>query len=307
MSEGTISMKKAVPIIVVTWILSLLSTLAIVYFAPNLFSTLKVQIEDGAVTADKISNGAVITAKLADGSVTSAKILDGTVTAIDLADGSVISAKIADGAVATTKIADSAVTTNKIADNAIITIKLADGSVTSAKILDGSVTASDLATGAVTTVTIADGAITTNKIADGAVTNRKLAAQSIPFASTYNTLTVSTTSTSWADIPNTSVSITLSSTSHMIIMFSSEAWLDVQGDYLLVQALVNSTVAYPALGNLIVLTRTTLANSGSYSYVFYLPNVSPGAYNVKIQWKMYLGTSTGSVESRTLTVFALPA
>lgn len=307
MSEGTISMKKALPIIVVTWILSLLSTLAIVYVAPNLFSTPNVQIDDDAVTANKISNGAVITTKLADGSVTSAKILDGAVTAVDLADSSIITAKIADGAVTTTKIADASVTTEKIANNAIITIKLADGAVTSAKILDGSVTASDLSTGAVTTITIADGAITTSKIADGAVTNTKLAAQSIPFASTFSTSTVSTTSTSWTDMPYTSVSITLSTTSHMIIMFSSEAWLDVQGDYLLVQALANSTVAYPAhTGNLIVLARTTHTNSGSYSYIFYLPNVSPGIYNVKIQWRMYSGTSTGSVESRTLTVFALP-
>ncbi|MBS7632401.1 hypothetical protein KEJ15_02095 [Candidatus Bathyarchaeota archaeon] len=307
MGEGAISMKKAIPIIVVTWILSLLSTLAIVYVAPNLFPT-SIQINDGAVTAEKISDGAVITAKLADGSVTSAKILDGTVTAVDLADGSIITAKIADGAVTTTKIADAAVTTAKIADNAIITIKLADGAVTSAKILDGAVTTSDLATGAVTTVTIADGAVTTNKIADEAVTNRKLAAQAIPFASTYSVSTASTTSTSWADMPYMSVNITLSTTSHMIIMFSSEAWLNVEGDYLLVQALVNSTVAYPShTGNLIVLTRTTHNNTGSYSYIFYLPNVSPGVYNVKLQWKMYYGTSTGSVESRTLTVFALPA
>jgi len=34
MSEGTISIKKAVPIIVLTWILSMVTTLALVYFVP---------------------------------------------------------------------------------------------------------------------------------------------------------------------------------------------------------------------------------------------------------------------------------
>lgn len=37
MSEATFPFKKAIPIIVVTWILSLVTTLAIVYVAPNIF------------------------------------------------------------------------------------------------------------------------------------------------------------------------------------------------------------------------------------------------------------------------------
>lgn len=52
MSEGAIPIKKAIHIVVVTWILSLITTLAVVYFAPNIFSPL---------TADKIANNAIIT------------------------------------------------------------------------------------------------------------------------------------------------------------------------------------------------------------------------------------------------------
>ncbi|UCE38729.1 MAG: hypothetical protein JSW00_05735 [Thermoplasmata archaeon] len=37
MSELTLTLKKAIPIIVVTWILSLVTTLAVVYFTPNIF------------------------------------------------------------------------------------------------------------------------------------------------------------------------------------------------------------------------------------------------------------------------------
>jgi len=97
LSKGANAVKKAnLYIIVVAWILSLVSTLAIVYVAQNFIHT---QISDGAVTTTKISSGAVITAKLADGSVTSAKILDGTITATDISDGSIISVKVADGAV----------------------------------------------------------------------------------------------------------------------------------------------------------------------------------------------------------------
>jgi hypothetical protein len=325
MSEGAISIKKAIPIIVITWILSLVTTLAIAYFTPFI-PIEKDQIGDGAVTADKILDGAIITTKLDDGTVTSAKILDATITAEDIASGSIITvkvadeaitttkiaddsittAKIADGAIVTVKLADDAVTTSKIVDNAIVTVKMADGSVTSAKILDGTIVAADLATGAVTSIKIADGAVTTSKIADYAVTDIKLAAGAIPFNSTYSTVSTSTTSTSWVDMPGMSVGLTLDRNSSVIIMFSSEAYLTAGGDYLLVQALVNSTIAYPGTGALITLTTVTATNAGSYSYIFSLPNVGAGYYTVKIQWLSWTGTM-GYVEDRTLTVMALPA
>jgi hypothetical protein len=212
MSGMAISIKKAAPIIVVTWILSLVSTLAVVYVAPNILPLQTRQISDNAVTSEKIADSAVVTTKLADGSVTSAKIQNGTLTAVDLADGSIITINIADGAVTTTKIADgvvttakieeSAVTTDKIADgavttakieddavtsekivdSAVVTTKLVDGSVTSAKIQNGTLTAVDLADGSIITINIADGAVTTAKIADSAVTTAKIADDAVTAA-----------------------------------------------------------------------------------------------------------------------------
>ena len=301
MSERAIPVKKAILIIVVAWILSLVTTFALVYVAPSIFP----------IKTDQIADEAIITAKLADGTVTSAKILDGTITAVDISDGSIITVKIADGNVTTAKIADGAVTTDKIADGAIVTIKLADGSVTSAKILDGTVTAVDLADGsvitakiadgAVTTEKIADGAVTTDKIADGNVTNIKLAANAIPFNSTYITNSSSTTSTSWEDMPYTSMNITLTRTSHLIIMFSSEARNPSATDRIEVRALVDGNTTIPSY---VYFTPSDVTEHGVYTYNFIRPNVSNGTYTVKMQWRVT--GDTGTVYYRTFTVIALP-
>ncbi|MHC3130049.1 MAG: hypothetical protein IBV52_08260 [Candidatus Bathyarchaeota archaeon] len=79
MSGMATSIKKAAPIIVVTWILSLVSTLAVVYVAPNILPLQTTQISDNAITSKKIADSAIVTTKLADGSVTSAKIQNGNV------------------------------------------------------------------------------------------------------------------------------------------------------------------------------------------------------------------------------------
>ena len=316
MPEGAISITKMIPIIVITWILSLVTTLAIVYVAPNIFPI--------TVTTDNIADSAIITTKLANGTVTSAKILDGTLTAEDLSDGSIITVKVADGAVTTAKIADEAVTTGKmddeavttakIANSAIVTIKLADGSVTSAKIVDGTVTAVDLADDSIITAKIADGAVTTAKIADGAVTNLKLASGAIPYNVTHSTTSETTSSTGFVDMPDMAVNITLTRNSTLIIMFSAEAWVTGPdpADYALyVRAMVNTTQANPVSDYLIFTTSSRFSGPGepayeSHSYTFYNPNVVAGTYPVKIQWRLWSGTTVGHVNERTLTVIALP-
>jgi hypothetical protein len=322
------SLKKALPIIAVAWIVSLVTTLALVYFAPSIFPPLDTQnIADKAITTPKIGDSAIVTAKLADGTVTSAKIMDGTITTLDLIDGAIVTMKIADGAVTASKIADGAVTTDKIADNAlttlkiadgaIVTAKLSDGTVTSAKILDGEITAQDLADGSVISVKIADGAITTSKIADGsvttpkiaddAVTDTKLASDAIPHFATYNSSLVSTMSTSFADVPDTALNISLNRKSNLLILFSAEAWVDGAGDSLYVRSLVNSTVANPDSGSQILFTTAGASQHGSYAINFYLEDVDPGAYTIKIQWSEILGANLAHMGDRTLNVIALPA
>jgi hypothetical protein len=296
-----------IPVIVITWILSLVTTLAIVYVAPSIFPL--------NVSTDNIADSAVITTKLADGTVTSAKILDGTLTAEDISDGSIIAVKVADGAVTTIKLADGvittdkmddeAVTTAKIADGAIVTIKLADGSVTSAKIVDGTVTAADLADNAIITAKISDGAVTTRIIADGAVTNVKLAAGAIPYNVTsfdYLDDWITTTSMSWVNMTGTSADITVTRNSTLLIMFTAMCTVDTVGEYMYWHAMVNSTEAYPASFYNIAMQVNTY---GTYSCNFH-KDVTAGTYTVYMQWRTYSG-NTARVRERTLFVIALPA
>lgn len=307
MSEGAFQISKAVPIIVLTWILSLVTTLAVVYVAPSIFPI--------SVSTDNIADEAIITTKLADGTVTSAKVVDGTLTAMDIADGSILTVKVADGAVTTDKIADGAVTNDKIddgaitaakiADGAIVTIKLADGSVTSAKILDGTVTAVDLANGSIITAKIANGAVTTAKIADGAITNTKLAAGAIPYNVTsfdYFDDWITTNSTWWVNMTGTSVDITLTRNSTLLIMFSAMGRVDSVGEVMYWRAMVNSTVADPVSNYMIV---TENLDYGVYAFNFH-GDFTEGTHTVYMQWKTWTGSGV-RVRERTLSVVALPA
>jgi len=342
MSEKTLPIGKLVPIIAITWALSLVTTLVVVYYSPNIFPPLNTDnINDDTITTDKICDGAIITTKLADGTVTSAKILDGTITATDLADGAIITVKITDGAITaakiangaiskekiadgavssekivngaivTLKLADDSVTAAKVADNAIVTIKLADGAVTSAKILDGTIIAADLAADSVTAIKIADGAVTTTKIANYAVTSLKLAPSAIPFASTYSVTSTTTTETvSFTDMAGMSVTLNLDRTSHLIIMFSTEAGEPGPGENTLIRATVDGAAALPGaiyLTPIIYDYAATYDDIGimAYSFNFYRPSVSSGTHTIKIQWVVTGGT--GYVYYRALTVIALPA
>ena len=94
-------------------------------------------IEDDAVTEDKI----------ADDAVTSDKIDDGTIVEEDIADNAITSDKIDDGTIVEEDIADDAVTSDKIDDGAIVAADLAADSVITAKILDANVTLDKLAAG----------------------------------------------------------------------------------------------------------------------------------------------------------------
>ena len=207
----------------------------------------------------------------------------------------------------TQNLADNVITTPKIEDSAIVTAKLADGTITSAKILDGAVTAIDLMDGSIVNIKIADGAVTTSKIADLAVTDTKLASDAIPYFVTYNTSLASTLSTSFVDVPDTAVEVSLNRKSNLIILFNAEAWVDGAGDSLYVRALVNSTVANPDSGAMILLTTAGSSQHGSYAVNFYLKDVDAGVYTVKIQWSEILGASLSHMGDRTLMVIALPA
>ncbi len=152
-------------------------------------------IEDKAITSDKILDGTIATADIADNAVTAAKLATNSIDATNLAANSVGASEIADNAVDTAAIADDAVTSAKIATGAVIadsigtnavttakiyneaveTAKIDDGAVTTAKINNAAVTADKLGTDSVITAKILDANVTTNKIANDSVTADKLA------------------------------------------------------------------------------------------------------------------------------------
>jgi len=199
-------------------------------------------------------------------------------------------------------ISDEAIDADKIAPGAVIAAKLADGSVISAKILDGTITTADLADGSLTTVKIADGVVTATKIADYSVESLKLAPSSVPFAYTSSTGVASTTSTTFVDMTDTSVTINLARTSHLLIIFTAEARVNPAGGVIYLQARVGTDLAVPDSNEYELIPPT---NYNTYTFTFYKPSATAGTYSVNIRW--YATMNTAYAYKRALTVLALPA
>lgn len=126
-------------------------------------------INDQAITKDKIRDGNVTTEKLADGAVSTDKLPDGAVKTEKIADENVTTSKLADGAVSTSKIADQNVTKEKIADQSVDNSKLSPEAVTYDKVKNK----------AIITEKLNDRAVTTEKVEEKAITNTKLGDQSV--------------------------------------------------------------------------------------------------------------------------------
>lgn len=126
-------------------------------------------INDQAITKDKIRDGNVTTEKLAEGAVSTDKLPDGAVKTEKIADENVTTSKLADGAVSASKIADQNVTKEKIADQSVDNSKLSPEAVTYDKVKNK----------AIITEKLNDRAVTTEKIEEKAITNAKLGDQSV--------------------------------------------------------------------------------------------------------------------------------
>jgi hypothetical protein len=126
-------------------------------------------INDQAITKDKIRDGNVTTEKLADGAVSTDKLPDGAIKASKIANENITTEKLAEGAVETSKIADQNVTSEKIADQSVDNSKLSPEAVTYDKVKDK----------AIITEKLNDRAVTTEKVEERAITNPKLGNQSV--------------------------------------------------------------------------------------------------------------------------------
>lgn len=126
-------------------------------------------INDQAITKDKIRDGNITTEKLAEGAVSTDKLPDGAIKTEKIADENVTTSKLADGAVSTSKIADQNVTKEKIADQSVDNSKLSSEAVTYDKVKNK----------AIITEKLNDRAVTTEKVEEKAITNPKLGDQSV--------------------------------------------------------------------------------------------------------------------------------
>lgn len=113
------------------------------------------------------------------GAVNAEKLADLAVTADKLADGSVVEDKVFDGAIGSSKLADLAVTSAKIDHAAINEAHISDLAVGNAAIKNAAITNAKIAKAAIDTANIIDAAITNAKIADLAVDDAKIANLSV--------------------------------------------------------------------------------------------------------------------------------
>lgn len=136
-------------------------------------------INDQAITKDKIRDGNVTTEKLADGAVSTDKLPDGAIKTEKIADENITTSKLADGAVSTSKIADQNVTKEKIADQSVDNSKLSPEAVTYDKVKNKAIITEKLNDRAVTTEKVEEKAITNEKIGDSAVDGRTISEASV--------------------------------------------------------------------------------------------------------------------------------
>ncbi|MBF0449989.1 MAG: 6-bladed beta-propeller [Candidatus Magnetomorum sp.] len=92
------------------------------------------ELNDNAVTSEKIADAAISYTQLADNAITTIKIFDHAVTSDKIADDAISYTQMADNAITTINIADNAVTSDKIADNTISYTQMADNAIIAPKL-----------------------------------------------------------------------------------------------------------------------------------------------------------------------------
>lgn len=111
------------------------------------------------------------------------------------------------GITGSTKLVDASVSTSKLASASVTTSKIADDAVTTGKIIDSAVTTAKIADNAITSAKAPVGGFTSAFYADASVTQAKRSASNYQLSSSSGN-SGQTTSTSFTDVTNLSVTIT---------------------------------------------------------------------------------------------------
>jgi len=116
----------------------------------------------------------------------------------------------------------------------------------------------------------------------------------------------STNSTTFAPLPNATVTIATLRPSRFVIAFSSEMWVNVSGAVLVGRAMVDAAQAPPGGPGLLGLTTLADPDFAMVSVLFVLENVAAGTHTVSIEWRMWQTNTTGYADHFVLVVMAIP-
>lgn len=133
------------------------------------------QIEDNAITQNKIASNAITTVRIFDGAVTDIKIASNAVTTAKILNDAVTQDKLADDSVGENQLIDGSVVAGKLAVGAITQENITAGAVGSSQMADASIMSVHFNDGVVGTAALADEAVVASKVADGSLTLVKLA------------------------------------------------------------------------------------------------------------------------------------
>jgi uncharacterized protein YjbI with pentapeptide repeats len=119
-----------------------------------------VLIQDGAITADKLTAS----------SVTAGKIATNAIVAGNIQSDAITTDKIKANAITSTELNSSSVTSDKIVADAVTAAKIASKTITANEIAVGTITSNEIKTNTITADNIASGAITASEISAGTIT-----------------------------------------------------------------------------------------------------------------------------------------
>jgi len=132
-------------------------------------------MEDLALTANKIAANAITSAKVAADAIGATQIAASAITSAKFAAGAIDSAAIAASAIGASELAASAIGASEIASGAITNATLAAGTISAGTFAAGAVDVNAIGAGAITATTFAANAITATSIANDAIGANEIA------------------------------------------------------------------------------------------------------------------------------------
>ncbi len=138
-----------------------------------------VDIQDGAITADKVEADSITAVHLAAHTITALEIAADTITANEIASHTITALEIFANTITANEIAADTITANEIAADAITAEEIAAHTITALEIAADTITANEIAADSITAEEIAAHTITALEIAADTITANEMAADSI--------------------------------------------------------------------------------------------------------------------------------